>query len=53
MYSHWEFDFAYVLGTEHQFTEMGICHVEQLQIKDLDEAKNFHPTLSHLKSVIR
>lgn len=39
MYSHWEFDFASVLGTEHQFTEMGICHVEQLQLEDLDVAK--------------
>jgi len=41
VYSHWEFDFASVMGTEHQFTEMGICCVEQLQIEDLDVAKNF------------
>lgn len=53
MYSRWEFDFASVLGTEHQFTEMGICHVEQLQREDLDVAKNFCPTLSDLKSFSR
>lgn len=53
MYSHCESDFASVLGAEHQFTEMGICHVEQLQIEDLDEAKNSYPTWSGLKGINR
>lgn len=50
MLSHWELDFASVLGAEHQFAEMGIC---QLQIEDLDVAKNFRPTLLDLRRVRR
>lgn len=42
------FDFCICSGKEHQFTEKGICHVEQLQAEDPDVAKN----LSRVKRVL-